>query len=124
MTSLAIAELMAASWILSDNDPRIPTSHGILDRGLRDAIAGGAFPTWAKTRLHFVDSHVGLQCVELPAILDWAQRSQLATACSSYLTIQVSRQAVRVLLRDLGVDETQTVEWGHRLRVAIADSIE
>lgn len=122
-----ITELMVASWILSDNDPKIPTSHGLLDRGLRDVIAGGAFPTWAKTRLHFVDSRVGLQCVELPAILDWAQRSQLTTAPNpSYQTthIQVSQWAARALLRDLEVDEAQAVEWGHKLRAAVREAVE
>jgi len=33
-----LAELIVASWKLANANERIPTSHGILDRALRDLV--------------------------------------------------------------------------------------
>ena len=92
-------EVLIISWILggeSDRD-RIPTSHGILDRALKAAVDHGAFPPWIREELTFVDSRIGLQCVELPSLLNWAQRAQLTTAPNpTYHSTQVQISETRL----------------------------
>jgi len=115
---------VVAAWILGSDEERLPTSHGLLDRALKLAIERGAFPLWGE-RLHFVDSRVGLQCIELPALLDWAQRAQLTTAPNpSYRTTQpqVSKRAARAMLRDLGVSEVDARGWGKILAAAVGEA--
>lgn len=124
---LDVAELLIASWILGGNeeDDRIPTSHGILDRALELAVERGAFPPEVRDELHFVDSRVGLRCVELPEILVWAQRALLTTVPNpTYQStqIQISPKAARRILSDLDitdVTEESAVEWGRLLRGAV-----
>ena len=118
---LDTTELLVASWILGGDGDRIPTSHGILDRALKEAIDGGAFPNWLRDQVHFADSRIGLQCVELPAVLDWAQRAQLTTAPNpSYQStqVQISKSAALELLMDLNVTREQAAGWGEALREA------
>ena len=116
-------EVLIISWILGGDDrDRIPTSHGILDRALRAAIERGAFPPWVREKLSFVDSRIGLQCVELPSLLNWAQRAQLTTAPNpTYHStqVQISRAAARKILSELKVSEEEVVEWGEILREAV-----
>ena len=95
---LDTTELLIASWILGGGDNQIPTSHGILDRALKAAVEDKTCPPWFRAQLHFVDSRIGLQCVELPALLDWAQRAQLTSAPNpSYQStqVQISDKAAR-----------------------------
>ena len=76
-------------------------------------------PTWLREQLHFVDSRIGLRCVELPAILEWAQRAQFASAPNpSYQStqVQVSKNAALKLLSDIDVTEEEAVQWGKLLR--------
>ena len=116
------AELLIACWILEDGGDRIPTSHGILDRALKTSVEQGAFPDWFREQLHFVDSRVGLRCVELPELLDWAQRAQITTAPNpSYhaTQVQISRKAARQMLSDLHIAEDDAVTWGRILREAV-----
>ncbi len=118
-----LAQLVTAAWRLSGESSRIPTSHGLLDRALKQTAEGHAFPKWAEDRLHFVDSRIGLQCVELPSILEWAQRSQLTSAPNpSYETteIQISDRVARHLLVGLGVTEAEAQSLGFQLRKAIS----
>ena len=116
-------EILITSWILGGGDrDRIPTSHGILDRALRTAIERGAFPSWIHEELSFVDSRIGLQCVELPSLLNWAQRAQLTTAPNpTYHStqVQISREAARRILSELKVSEDEASEWGAILRQAV-----
>lgn len=122
---LDTTELLIASWILGNGGDRIPTSHGILDRGLKTAVERGAFPPWLGEQLHFVDSRIGLQCVELPTLLDWAQRGQLTTAPNpSYQStqVQISSNAAREILSDLAVSEDDAVKWGRLLRQAVDEA--
>ena len=119
---LDTTELLIASWILGGDDDRIPTSHGILDRALKTAVEHEACPHWIRSQLHFVDSRIGLQCVELPAILDWAQRAQLTSAPNpSYHStqVQISARAARQLLPNLDVTEQAAINWGKALRHAV-----
>jgi hypothetical protein len=117
-----LAQLIVACWRVSDESTRIPTSHGLLDRALKVTKEGGAFPEWARNKLHFVDSRIGLQCVEVPDILEWAQRSQLTSAPNpSYETteVQISDRVAEHLLKQLDVDKSSAMEWGKKLRLAM-----
>ena len=121
---LDVAELLIASWILGGNegDDRIPTSHGILDRALERAVTREAFPPDMRDELHFVDSRVGLRCVELPEILVWAQRALLTTVPNpTYQStqIQISPKAARRILAELGYTKEDATEWGSLLRSAV-----
>lgn len=117
-------EVLITSWILGgegDRD-RIPMSHGVLDRALRVAIEHGAFPPWVREELNFVDSRIGLRCVELPALLNWAQRAQLTAAPNPayhWTQVQISRGAARRILSEHDVPEEKAIEWGSILREAI-----
>ena len=117
-------EVLLISWILggeSDRD-RIPTSHGILDRALQAAVDQGAFPSWFREELNFVDSRIGLQCVELPSLLNWAQRAQLTTAPNpTYHStqVQISRDAALKILSELNLAEEDATKWGTILRQAV-----
>ena len=116
-------EVLITSWILGGgNRDRIPTSHGILDRALQAALERGAFPSWIREELNFVDSRIGLQCVELPSLLNWAQRAQLTTAPNpTYHStqVQISRDAARKILVELDVSEGEAAKWGEILREAV-----
>ena len=117
-----LAQLLTACWRLSEGGSRIPTSHGLLDRALKAVKEAGAFPDWARSNLHFVDSRIGLQCVEVPDILEWAQRSQLTSAPNpSYETteVQIRNRVAAHLLKQLGVDEADAKQWGGKLRIAM-----
>lgn len=120
-----IAELLVASWVLSregiDVDP-LPTSRGLLDRALERALKNGAFPEEWRERLHFVDSRVGLQCVELESVISTAQRAEFTTEPNpSYETthIKISANAARALLRRNRVDEDVAKRWGVALHQAV-----
>src|SRR5215831_8364988 len=75
-----LAELIVASWKLANANERIPTSHAILDRALRDLVGQASdIPSWVRESLTFADTRVGLRCLELPEILDRAQESYLTS---------------------------------------------
>lgn len=119
---LEATEFLISCWILSGDDDRIPTSHGILDRALKGAVKNELCPSWVRDQLHFVDSRIGLQCVELPALLDWAQRAQLTSAPNpSYHSaqVQVSCKVASRMLRDLDVTEGDAEHWGRLLRQGV-----
>ncbi|HTU24830.1 MAG TPA: hypothetical protein VMF30_05505 [Pirellulales bacterium] len=118
-----LAQLIASCWRVSGEGSRIPTSNGLLDRALKATWDAGGFPDWARDRLHFVDSRIGLQCVEVPEILEWAQRSQLTSAPNpSYETteVQISENAAKRLLGSLDVSEGDAAKWGKSLRCAMS----
>ena len=116
---LDVSEILVASWSLAGGDKRIPTSHGILDRALEKAVQSETCPPIVQESLHFVDSRIGLQCVELPALLDWAQRAHLTSAPNpSYQSaqIQISEKAAQKLLTTLDITEEEAKLWGECLR--------
>jgi hypothetical protein len=125
-----IAELLLASWVLSDEDPAdatpLPANQGVLDRALQQAIQNGAFPPSWQKRLHFVDSRVGLKCVELPSIIAVAQSAQFTSDPNpSYETTRskVRLRAARALLRrHQEISEAQVKSWGEALHKAVADA--
>ena len=110
-----VADVLISSWVVCGAGKKIPTSHGLLDRALKKALDRGALPEWARNKLHFVDSRIGLQCVELASILEMAQRVNLTAAPNpSYRSteIQVSETVAKRLLRKLGVTTDDAIEWG------------
>lgn len=119
-----LTEVIVASWILSGGESRMPSSHGLMDRALKTATERGAFGSLAEP-LHFADSRVGLQCVELPAILDWAQRSQLTTAPNPsyhFTEVQISSRAAQAILADLGISPEDAIRWGNLLREGVKEA--
>jgi hypothetical protein len=116
-----VAQLIVSCWTLAgkdkDDDNLIPTSHSMLDRALKDLA--GVLPAWAQDEIHFVDSRIGLQCIELPMILDWAQKAELTSAPNpSYQVtqVQIRKSTAKKLLWRLGVPEDQASAWGKSLR--------
>ena len=124
-----IAHLLVSSWALSNPEnagKKIPTSNGLLDRALRIAVNRRSLPEWVSDGLNFVDSRMGLQCVELPEILDWAQRAKLTSTPNpsyQYTEVNVSPLVARTLIRRLGISEPEAKAVGHALREALADAV-
>jgi hypothetical protein len=117
-----LAQLLVSCWRLSGETSKIPTSHGVLDRALKSSVEKKAFPDWALASLNFADSRIGLQCIELPDVLDWAQRSQLTTAPNpSYETteVQISQRVAQHLLNELGITHDSAVKIGKALRAEV-----
>ncbi len=113
-----VARLLVSSLALANEKEKaqIPTSHGILDRAIRDAYRN--FPEWAQKELHIADSRVGWQCVELPAILGWAQAAELTSAPNPYYRVtelQVSPRVAQILLKRLNVSEADAKRLGEAL---------
>ena len=114
-----ISQLLIACWALGGDNAPIPTSNGLLDRALKLACDQGVFPDWARDQLHFVDSRIGLQCIELPEILDWAQKAALTTVPNpsySKTEVGISRRAATYILNRINVSEDDATTWGGALR--------
>jgi hypothetical protein len=118
-----VAQLLVSSWSLGAVGQReIPTSNGVLDRALKSAYDSEALPAWARQEIHFADSRIGLQCIELPAILDWAQAAELTSAPNpSYrcAELKVTSRVARILLRKLKVSEEDARTLGKLLQESI-----
>jgi hypothetical protein len=117
-----LASLLVACWRLASSNNRIPTSHGLLDRALKDAFDKGAFPDWARKTMHFADSRIGLQCVELPSILHWAQIQELTAVPNpsyQFTEIRVSDRVAKQLLKRLDVAEGDALNWGRLISESI-----
>lgn len=121
-----VAQFLISSWSLGAEGQReIPTSNGVLDRALKSAYDSGALPAWVRDEIHFTDSRIGLQCVELPAILDWAQAAELTSAPNPsyrFAELKVSPRVARALLRKLKVSEQDATALGRVLKESIAKS--
>lgn len=116
---LDISEILVASWILADGEGRTPTSHVILDRALKETVSDESCHSRVRDSLGFVDSRIGLQCVELSSPLDWAQRAHPTSAPNpSYQSarIQISKGAAEKLMEDLGIDPDAIKTRGQVLR--------
>lgn len=116
-----VAQLIVSCWRLSGQES-LPTSHAVLDRALAKVVSTEVFPDWARDQLSFADSRVGLQCVELPLLLDLAQKAQLTAAPNpSYRTVRVlvSERAAAKLVQRLGVNNDDARRWGVALREAV-----
>ena len=97
------AEVLAALWKLSAaEDALLPTSHGILDRALKDCL--DQLPETLREGLSFGVTGVGLRCYELPGILLAAQEALLTsepnpTYLSSMVTLDEDGARQIMLLR-------------------------
>ena len=114
------AELLAALWKLGAGNERIPTSHGILDRALKQCL--DALPVQIKNGLTFGVTGVGLRCYELPEILLAAQEAMLTsepnpTYLSSIVTIDESR--ARQIVVSYGVSSLEARRIGAMLNDAV-----
>ena len=61
--------------------------------------------------------------MELPSLLNWAQRAQLTTAPNpsyQYTQVQISRKAALQILSEHDVSEEDATQWGTVLRLAVA----
>jgi hypothetical protein len=77
-------------------------------------------------RLHFVVSHAGFRCVELPNILAAAQDSVLTSAPNPSYTrtsIKVSPRVARVLLQCNRIPVEDAIRWGRLLREEIQTNL-
>jgi hypothetical protein len=116
-----LAKLLVCSWTLGGEELDLPLAHGILDRALQIARDRHAFPPWFWEQVHFADARIGLQCVELSAILDWAQTAELTEVPSPAYPrarVKISPAVARRMLADLDVAATDAVAWGRSLRAA------
>jgi hypothetical protein len=115
------AELLAALWRLGGaKDERLPTSHGILDRALKECLE--KLPKQLREGLTFGVTGVGLRCYELPDILLAAQEAMLTTEpnptyLSSIVTINESR--ARQIAVSYGMSTIEAKSIGERLRTAV-----
>lgn len=117
-----IAELVVASWKLANDEERLPTSQGILDRALKKLVESDTLPKWVSENLTFADTRIGLRCLELPEILDCAQESQLTSVPNyTYETtvIKVDEPTCLRLIRDLDIHKSDAETWGSELRKAV-----
>ena len=91
-----------------------------MDRAIKDAFE--RFPEWARKEIHIADSRVGWQCVELPAILGWAQAAELTSAPNPYYRVtelQVSKRVARIFLKRLEMPEENAKLLGEAMLASI-----
>lgn len=122
-----LAKLLVCSWVLGGNDSQdLPTSHGVLDRALQLAREQGALPEWFWQQMHFAESRVGYQCVELPELLEWAQTAELTEVPNPTYRrtrIKVTPGVARRMLADLDVAAAEAAAWGEALRAAASQAV-
>jgi hypothetical protein len=111
------AELLVALWRLGDDggEARIPTSHGVLDRTLKDCAED--LPTELRDGLSFGVTSVGLRCYELPDILLAAQEAEYTTEptyLSSLVTFDEATARQVVVSHGLSTDRARAI--GSKLR--------
>ena len=123
-TPLNLARLLIACWILGDErDLELPTADNVLDRALAQVADDVDWPRWARAGLHFADARVGLLCVELPDVLEWAQSAELTDAPSgARIRIKVGVGFARRTARRLGLDLEHATRTGRALRRAAREA--
>jgi len=120
-----VTELLVSSWALGtdlDAPDRIPTSHGVLDRALKRLKDKGLLPQLMNDEFHFADSRVGLQCIELADVLEWAQRAGLTSVPNPsyhYTELKIRKRIARKLLERVGVDVATAERFGRALRAEL-----
>jgi hypothetical protein len=117
-----LAKVLLGSWTLGGDGPSpLPTAYGLFDRVLQIARERNALPGWFWAEVHFAESRVGLRCVELPEILNWAQSAELTDAPGlphRTMGVKISPAVARRMLADLQVTPEEAARWGQVLREA------
>src|SRR5258707_13468350 len=120
---LNLTQLLYSCWIVSGSDTEgrdsMPTGGGVFEYALKDAIAQGALPEWARKQLHFVNGDAGLTCLELPFIQKLATEMKLTSDPNPSYTrthIVVGKPLARRCLAKLAIPEDQAQAWGELLR--------
>ena len=123
---LGLTQLLYSCWIISGNaeDGResIPTGGSVLEYALKDVVEKGAFPEWARKKLHFVSGETGLVCLELPLIERLATEIKFTSDPNPSYTrtnIVVGKALARRCLGRLEIPEHEAKEWGKALRSAV-----
>ena len=123
---LRLTELLYSCWIISSEEETvkeaIPTGGGVLENGLRDAVSAGAFPDWARQQLHFVETDMGLTCIELPYIQKLATELKITADPNPSYTrteLRVGKPLARRCLARLNLAEEDAKRWGDILRKAV-----
>ncbi len=114
------AELLTALWKLGADTARLPTSHGILDRALKECL--DELPPELAKNLSFGITGVGLRCYELPAILLAAQEALITsepnpTYFSSLVTLD--DDTARQIVVGFGLSTRKATEIGKRLKQTV-----
>jgi hypothetical protein len=114
------AEVLAALWKLGAGTELLPTSHGILDRALKDCLE--ELPDVLRNDLSFGITSVGLRCYEIPDILLAAQEALLTsepnpTYLATEVTLNEDRARQIVLSHGLSTDQARKI--GHDLKTSV-----
>ncbi len=114
------AELLAAMWLLGAGDKGLPTSHGILDRALREVYDD--LPAELRDGLSFGVTGVGLRCYELPTILLTAQEALLTTEPNPRYKeslVTIDKDAARQIAIEHGLSSAEAKSVGTKLAEAV-----
>lgn len=117
------AELLTAIWLLGAKSERLPTSHGILDKALKECLE--LLPSTLADGLSFGVTGVGLRCYELPDILLAAQEALLTTEPNpTYLSSMVTldEDSARQIVISYGLPTSRAREIGEALLAAVKRS--
>jgi hypothetical protein len=98
----------------------MPTSHGILDRALKDCLA--ELPSALRENLSFGVTGVGLRCYELPDILLAAQEALLTSEPNpTYLSsvVVLDEDAARQIVLSHGLSTQDAREIGRHLKASV-----
>jgi hypothetical protein len=114
------AEILASLWKLGAGDELLPTSHGILDRALKDCLLD--LPDALRNDLSFGITSVGLRCYEIPDILLAAQEALLTsepnpTYLATEVTLNDDRARQIVLSHGLSTDQARKI--GRELKASV-----
>jgi hypothetical protein len=116
------AELLTALWKLGAGPEQLlPTSHGILDKALKETLED--LPSQLRDALTFRVSGVGLRSYELPDILLAAQEANLTSEPNyTYLTtvVKLDEDAARQIALLNGLSTAQARAMGHKIAAAVA----
>jgi hypothetical protein len=122
-----LARVLVCSWVLGGEEVLdLPTGAGVADRALELARADNALPAWFWQQVHFAQSRVGLICVELCDILDWAQTADLiefSHPAQRRARVKVRPATARQMLLEIGVSVEEAASWGRTLRAASGTAI-
>ena len=121
MDVAGLADILIATWKVSQPGRNLPSGQGLLDTALKTAIDKGAFPEEFR-QLTFVRSPLGIYCPDLVGVLDFANMTlAIRTPNPAYLsaTINLSREAAEAILEEHGIARDDALAWGNALAEAL-----